>query len=155
MHFADLHDTPGRMKAKGVIRKQVQWADSRAYFYWRLTRRLREFELYDKVMKNIPETARVARKAFVGELKQTYAKSEGLEGSALEEAWDEDRKILTWLNEAKTIEEYTATKHATLQVQQITSRLQDLLAGNNTAVLQQSLQLLSAEEKALLQAALK
>ena len=23
VHFADLHDTPGRMKAKGVIKKQV------------------------------------------------------------------------------------------------------------------------------------
>ena len=24
VHFADLHDTPGRMRAKGVIRRQVR-----------------------------------------------------------------------------------------------------------------------------------
>lgn len=41
-HFCDLHDTPGRMKAKGVIREIVPWAQSRTYFYWRLRRRLAE-----------------------------------------------------------------------------------------------------------------
>jgi hypothetical protein len=34
LEFADLHDRPGRMKAKGVIRDVVDWADSRTYFYW-------------------------------------------------------------------------------------------------------------------------
>jgi len=41
-HFCDLHDTPGRMKAKGVIREIVDWPQSRSYFYWRLRRRLAE-----------------------------------------------------------------------------------------------------------------
>ena len=39
-HFADLHDTPGRMLHKGVIRQVVPWAGSRTFFYWRLRRRL-------------------------------------------------------------------------------------------------------------------
>ena len=42
--FADLHDRAGRMKAKGVIRDVVSWEQSRAYFYWRLRRRLAEDE---------------------------------------------------------------------------------------------------------------
>lgn len=46
VHFADLHDTPGRMKAKGVIRQLVRWSESRSYFYWRLRRRLQEFDLH-------------------------------------------------------------------------------------------------------------
>jgi acetyl-CoA carboxylase/biotin carboxylase 1 len=45
VHFADLHDTPGRMKAKGVIKKQIAWGASRQFFYWRLRRRLLEFAL--------------------------------------------------------------------------------------------------------------
>lgn len=45
MQFADLHDTPGRMQARGAIRKIVPWASSRSFFYWRLKRRLAEFEL--------------------------------------------------------------------------------------------------------------
>ena len=36
--FADLHDRPGRMKAKGVIREVVPWETSRTYFYWRAHR---------------------------------------------------------------------------------------------------------------------
>lgn len=56
VHFADLHDTPGRMKAKGVIKKQVQWSKSRSYFYWRLKRRLIEFDIANKIhgKSNLP-----------------------------------------------------------------------------------------------------
>lgn len=40
VHFADLHDSPVRMLAKGCIRGIVEWRDSRRHFYWRLKRRL-------------------------------------------------------------------------------------------------------------------
>lgn len=43
--FADAHDTPGRMKAKGVIREIVSWKQSRAYFYNRLRRLQAESQL--------------------------------------------------------------------------------------------------------------
>ena len=42
VHFADLHDTPGRMRNKECIREIVEWSRSRKYFYWRLNRRLSE-----------------------------------------------------------------------------------------------------------------
>lgn len=42
VQFADLHDRAGRMKAKGVIRDQLEWVNSRRFFYWRLRRRLNE-----------------------------------------------------------------------------------------------------------------
>ena len=38
--FADLHDTPDRMKHKGVIRDIVPWEDSREYFFDRLALKL-------------------------------------------------------------------------------------------------------------------
>lgn len=50
VHFADLHDTPGRMKAKGVIRKQVEWKYSRHYFYYRLKRRLLDFQAVNTIL---------------------------------------------------------------------------------------------------------
>ena len=37
--FADLHDRPGRMLAKGVIRDVVPWASAREYFARRVRRR--------------------------------------------------------------------------------------------------------------------
>lgn len=54
MQFADLHDTPGRMEARGAIRKAVPWAESRSFFYWRLRRRLAEFDLRKQVRQLCP-----------------------------------------------------------------------------------------------------
>ena len=42
LQFADLHDTPVRMKAKGTIHEILDWETSRQYFYWRIQRRLKE-----------------------------------------------------------------------------------------------------------------
>jgi len=38
--FADLHDKTGRMKAKGVIKDAVPWAESRTYFFYLAKRRI-------------------------------------------------------------------------------------------------------------------
>lgn len=38
--FADLHDKTGRMKAKGVIKEAVPWAESRQYFFYLAKRRI-------------------------------------------------------------------------------------------------------------------
>jgi acetyl-CoA carboxylase/biotin carboxylase 1 len=38
--FADLHDKTGRMKAKGVIKEAVPWAQSREYFFYLAKRRI-------------------------------------------------------------------------------------------------------------------
>ena len=40
--FADLHDTPGRMQAKGCLQGAVPWEQARTFFYHRLQRRLLE-----------------------------------------------------------------------------------------------------------------
>jgi acetyl-CoA carboxylase/biotin carboxylase 1 len=42
LQYSDLHDRAGRMKAKGVIRLPLEWAQARRFFYWRLRRRLNE-----------------------------------------------------------------------------------------------------------------
>merc|ERR1711937_39157 len=45
--FADLHDKTGRMKAKGVIKEAVPWADSRKYFFYLAKRRMYEDNYID------------------------------------------------------------------------------------------------------------
>jgi acetyl-CoA carboxylase/biotin carboxylase 1 len=52
--FADLHDRPERMLAKGVIRKVVPWKDARRHFYWRLKRRLAEMPLQRRAEARAP-----------------------------------------------------------------------------------------------------
>jgi acetyl-CoA carboxylase/biotin carboxylase 1 len=54
-HFADLHDTPGRMLAKEVINGTVPWRRARSFFYWRLRRRLAEFALRKHVLSQIAD----------------------------------------------------------------------------------------------------
>jgi len=52
IHFSDLHDTPGRMKAKGVILDKITWKDSRRFFVRRLMRRLEEHKIILKIREN-------------------------------------------------------------------------------------------------------
>jgi len=42
LRFADMHDTPQRMFAKGVLAGVVPWREARRFFAWRLKRRLTE-----------------------------------------------------------------------------------------------------------------
>ena len=49
--FSDLHDTPQRMLAKGVIQEIIDWKDARNFFYWKVRRRLLETE-YEKKLKS-------------------------------------------------------------------------------------------------------
>jgi acetyl-CoA carboxylase / biotin carboxylase 1 len=92
VHFADLHDTPGRMKAKGVIRKQVQWQKSRTYFFWRLRRRLTEFDVARRTPSEVSPSEH--RKTIMGELYKWY-----IEQGGSPEAYDDDRKMMLWLSE--------------------------------------------------------
>ncbi|KAI9279387.1 acetyl-CoA carboxylase [Sporodiniella umbellata] len=50
IQFADLHDRTGRMEAKGVIRKALDWRRARHYFYWRVRRRLSEEYTFRKIV---------------------------------------------------------------------------------------------------------
>jgi len=65
VQFADLHDTPGRMLAKGVISSVVTWKHARSTFYWRLRRRLKEFGLVDQMEAASPLTTRLQCKELL------------------------------------------------------------------------------------------
>ena len=47
--FSDLHDTPQRMLAKGVIQEILDWREARHFFYWKVRRRLLESEYEQKL----------------------------------------------------------------------------------------------------------
>lgn len=55
VQFADLHDRSGRMLAKEVISKELDWPTARRFFFWRLRRRLNE-EYLLKMIGEIIET---------------------------------------------------------------------------------------------------
>lgn len=70
VHFADLHDTPVRMKAKGTIREIVTWTQSRRYFYWRLRLRLKEEEILSRFVAAMPSLSRREALALLREIEQ-------------------------------------------------------------------------------------
>lgn len=54
LQFADLHDRAGRMKAKDVIRGELQFREARRFFYWRVRRRVNE----EYIMKRLSTSSK-------------------------------------------------------------------------------------------------
>lgn len=96
VQFCELHDTPGRMKAVGVIERAVEWKNARSFFYWRLRRKLAEFDLRKKII----ETAQVGRgiEALSPVKATALIKSWFLETKGASEAlWKDDKAVLSWM----------------------------------------------------------
>ena len=95
VQFCELHDTPGRMKAVGVIEKDVAWEESRKYFFWRLRRKLAEFDLRKKMMsagnvgRGLTTMTAVEASAMI---KEWYTISTGA-------SWKDDKRVLAWMAE--------------------------------------------------------
>ena len=96
VQFCELHDTPGRMEAVGVIRKQVEWRSSRAFFYWRLRRKLAEFDLRKKVI-DAAEVGRGVKSPTPLEatdlIKQWFLEAPGMN----DVLWEDDKVMLSWM----------------------------------------------------------
>jgi len=90
LHFADLHDTAGRMKEKGVIRSVVEWRNARRVFAARLRRRLEEEQLLKKLVT--PERSRTQALVLI---KQWMAHD------AAEDQWDDDHAALAWFSRSQ------------------------------------------------------
>ncbi|KAI5787034.1 acetyl-CoA carboxylase-like protein [Peziza echinospora] len=91
LQFADLHDRAGRMKAKGTIRKALQWTNSRRFLYWRLRRRLNE----EAVLKKLATASKKStRKENLQKVKGWFTADS--ESDIFEE---EDRLVAQWYEE--------------------------------------------------------
>lgn len=91
VNFADLHDTPVRMKDKGVIRDIVEWEEARKFLYWRLRRRLLENQL-TKRMKILNKHLRPGQKSEM--LRRWFIEDQGEDQRFL---WEQDQPVVEWL----------------------------------------------------------
>lgn len=98
VQFCELHDTPGRMKAVGVIEKDVEWEHSRSYFFWRLRRKLAEFDLRKKIL----EAGKVGRGVkgmnaveASSMIEKWYLDAHGQAASG----WNDDKNVLAWMGQ--------------------------------------------------------
>jgi len=100
--FAALHDTPGRMKAKGAIHDIIPWKRARAFFYWRLKRRLAEEEVRKKILELTGGTASYSQQTtlLMAWLKDFSKKNppSASTGSTEDGGWQNDQHVLKWLS---------------------------------------------------------
>jgi len=160
VQFCELHDTPGRMKAVGVIESAVEWKDARSYFYWRLRRKLAEFDL----RKQILETYQVGRGDAISPVEASkLIRSWFLETpGASETLWGDDKAVLSWMAQQHSELEL---KIAQLNKENVIQEVFDVItAGGNTAKIgtagivegiSQALLTMSAEEQATLKEMIK
>jgi acetyl-CoA carboxylase / biotin carboxylase 1 len=125
VHFADLHDTPGRMKAKGVIRKQVQWAHSRSFFFWRLRRKLAEFDIA-RMLREVDPVEFKSKQKSAGLLKSWFFDHVGGGNVGdLDALWDDDAKMMKWLKDNTT---YIRDRLSALKDETVARQLSCLLS---------------------------
>jgi len=130
VQFCELHDTPGRMEAVGVIRQQVEWKSSRSFFHWRLRRKLAEFDLRKKLI----EASTVGRGVTsptpleaTNMIKQWFVQSPGMD----EMKWEDDKIMLGWMGNNHQLLESKVIEYTQECVSQ--EVLQVMTAGGNTA----------------------
>ncbi|AAS50436.1 AAR071Wp [Eremothecium gossypii ATCC 10895] len=143
IQFAGLHDKAGRMLAKGVIRKELQWVNARRFFFWRLRRRLNEEYLIRRLESELPNASRLEKFA---RLRSWYPASVDQEN---------DQQVATWIEENyQVLEDY-------LQALKLESFAQNLAKAirsdhdNAITGLAEVLKLLSAEDKEKIMKSLK
>lgn len=90
--FADLHDTPQRMQAVGVIKKVVPLDASRVFFYWRMRRRMAEIA----IVRDIQSSVKYSSQDILSLLHQWFISSNQL-GFVQENDWNDDECVCRWI----------------------------------------------------------
>ncbi|XP_027422308.1 acetyl-CoA carboxylase 2 isoform X1 [Bos indicus x Bos taurus] len=91
LHFADLHDTAGRMLEKGVIYDILEWKTARSFLYWRLRRLLLESQVKQEVLRACPELSHMHVQSM---LRRWFVETEGAVKAYL---WDNNQTVVQWL----------------------------------------------------------
>ncbi|XP_028757445.1 acetyl-CoA carboxylase 1-like [Neltuma alba] len=98
--FAELHDTPLRMAAKGEIREVLDWRKSRSFFCQRLRRRIGEHSLINSVRDAAGD--HLSHEYAMSLIKNWYLSSNISRG---EDAWLDDESFFTWKNDPRNYED--------------------------------------------------
>eukprot|EP00252_Welwitschia_mirabilis_P026842 TRINITY_DN895_c0_g2_i1.p1 TRINITY_DN895_c0_g2~~TRINITY_DN895_c0_g2_i1.p1 ORF type:complete len:1412 (+),score=328.98 TRINITY_DN895_c0_g2_i1:616-4236(+) len=115
IRFAELHDTSFRMAAKGVIKKVVNWEESRSFFYNRLNRRLAESTLIKKIVDSTGGS--LSHRSAELLLKEWFVSSKTDVTS--DDLWKDDAAFLAWKNDPSNYE----TKLKQLRIQKVFTQL--------------------------------
>ncbi|RCH96152.1 acetyl-coenzyme-A carboxylase [Rhizopus azygosporus] len=141
IQFADLHDRTGRMQAKGVIRKPIEWRRARHYFYWRVRRRLCEEYTFRKIVT--ASNGGMSREKMFNLVKQWF------ENDHASVSFDDaDEMVAEWFDKRASVIEQRISK---LKSEAVKEQIISLAAADQEAVLDgfaSILQNMSEETKA-------
>jgi len=130
VQFCELHDTPGRMKAVGVIQQEVEWQQSRSFFYWRLRRKLAEFDLRKQLIQ-ASEVGRGVQSPSPLEASAIIRRWFDESQLSSEQCWDDDKVVLSWMAEHYSdLEQKIVNYTREIVAQEV---IQAMTAGGNTA----------------------
>jgi len=127
--FAELHDTPGRMKGVGVIKDVIPWKYARKYFYWRLRKRLIYNQCIELILfhsststnsnQNVNSNSNINQNVYNGDKKIALSKfeqwlkdncenkqNENVEKKKENEEkqiYEEDRSFVYWFDEHRNL----------------------------------------------------
>lgn len=92
VQFAELHDTPVRMKEKGTIKDVVSWKEARRFFYWRMRRKLLETDLGKQIVDAAGDT-KLGHSQRAVMIKRWFTEDH----SSTSHLWEDDRQVVEWL----------------------------------------------------------
>lgn len=145
--FADLHDKPGRMKAKNVINDCISWKTSRQFFYFRLKRRIKEEELKKFIKK---ENSDLTNEQIISLIKKWIIMTNS-ENQNLEQLWKDDKFIINWIEKEKN---FISSQLQELHSNYIQEKILSLTKENFTVTLQSIINFynsLNTEQKNLME----
>ena len=90
--FAELHDTPVRMKEKGVIRDIVTWKNARRSLYWRLRRKIMETTLTNQII-SASGNDQMEMNQLSAMLRRWFTEDNSDNGHL----WDTDKHVVNWM----------------------------------------------------------
>eukprot|EP00286_Rhodomonas_abbreviata_P020696 CAMPEP_0181292940 /NCGR_PEP_ID=MMETSP1101-20121128/2789_1 /TAXON_ID=46948 /ORGANISM="Rhodomonas abbreviata, Strain Caron Lab Isolate" /LENGTH=2575 /DNA_ID=CAMNT_0023397473 /DNA_START=176 /DNA_END=7903 /DNA_ORIENTATION=- len=156
-HYADLHDVPARMQAKGCIHGIVDWKWSRKFFYGRLRRRLGEQAVLSKMKAADPTGETPRHRTLLRELLKNNVEDrrprrlsvgeevpESLQGAAA--VSDDDKMAATITRDQKIADFLEGAKEADARA--VAAVLAELKRGH---VRQHVFQLVRQDEEAALE----
>jgi acetyl-CoA carboxylase / biotin carboxylase 1 len=117
IRFAELHDTSLRMAAKGVIKKVVDWEESRSFFYKRLRRRIAEDVLAKEIRQIVGD--KFTHQLAMELIKEWYLASQATTGST---GWDDDDAFVAWKDSPENYKGHIQK----LRAQKVSHSLSDL-----------------------------
>merc|ERR1719445_1761272 len=90
--FAELHDTPVRMKEKGVIREIVSWKNARRSLYWRLRRKIMETTLTNQITSASGNDT-IEMNQLSAMIRRWFTEDNSDNGHL----WDTDKHVVNWM----------------------------------------------------------